>query len=180
MMLSNLNALSRHGFKEGQIENLNQYFNTVKPSASLYKSGLSLLREWENVKYEIFEYGPYQGNGNPIQWHMFFIMKNNQIRFPDFELKPINIWFKMNHFFILKGIIFESHPEFNKNYLLTGNEQDVRPIFKKNVLNFFTLTKGMHLAGRNGKLCFIKKKKIQQTSFQKYLSTSHECYSVFN
>ena len=75
-------------------------------------------------------------------------------RLPAFELSPESWAHKIAQAFGYKDIDFESSPEFSKNYLLRGEDEDaVRGLFGADLRNFFTGEKGWTVEGAGDWLC---------------------------
>ena len=101
----------------------------------------------------VFDYTYVTGKNNSNKYHrqsvMFLNSKN--LGLPQFSMKPENLWHQLTDWLrITSDIDFESHPDFSEKYFLTSeNEQLIRYLFDKDVLDFFTVQKNWYVEGVN-------------------------------
>jgi hypothetical protein len=118
-----------------------------------------------DLDIRIFDYQFVVGGGNST--HVFkqtiFYLHSKKLSLPQFLLKPEHFFHKIGHFLGMpQDINFEAFPEFSKQYLLKGeNEEEVRATLNDDVLHFFTVEKNWSLEGHNNTLLFYKKGKRQ-------------------
>lgn len=115
----------------------------------------------------IFDYRYVIGGGNSTRVfkQTVFYLHSEALLLPQFLLRPEHFFHKVGKFLGMpEDINFEEFPEFSKQYLLKGKEEDaVRSAFNEEVLHFFTIEKNWSLEGRNHTLLFYRKGKRHQT-----------------
>ncbi len=101
------------------------------------------------------------GKSTSVYKQTVFYLHSPELALPQFLLKPEHFFHKVGFFLgMKKDINFEFYPEFSKQYLLKGEqENDVRNTFNEDVLHFFTVEKNWSLEGRNNSIIFYKKGK---------------------
>ncbi len=93
-----------------------------------------------DVDVSVFDYRYVTGGGqHSRRWHQTVILfESDEMRLPNFTLRPENLFHKIGQVFGYQDIDFEAHPEFSKRYLLRAeNESYVRRIFSTDVLSFY-------------------------------------------
>ncbi len=88
----------------------------------------------------VFDYAYTTGGGKHSQhWRQTVILfESDDMRLPEFTLRPENVFHKIGQVFGYKDIDFDSHPEFSKRYLLRGeNEEAVRATFGHDARSFY-------------------------------------------
>jgi len=88
-------------------------------------------------------------------------------RLPDFVLGPKGVFGKPSS--APRDVSFETNPEFSRNYLLIGSdEQALRVFFNPGVLNVFQKRKGWHVVGR-GEWILLYKERVKPTQLREFL-----------
>ena len=127
---------------DGGLEHLLGDFKLFKKGRSkrirnlMYKSD-----DFRDIEKRIFDYTYVTGDSKSKKYHnqTVFFVKSKLMNLPEMILRPENILDKIKTLFGFKDINFESHPEFSAYYHLKGKDEEwIRAIFNKNVLNFFT------------------------------------------
>ena len=93
-----------------------------------------------DIDVSVFDYRYVTGGGqNSRSWNQTVILfESDEMRLPNFTLRPENLFHKIGQVFGYQDIDFDSHPEFSKRYLLRGeNESDARHTFSTDVLSFY-------------------------------------------
>ncbi len=88
----------------------------------------------------VFDYAYTTGGGQHSRhWRQTVILfESDDMRLPEFTLRPENVFHKIGGVFGYKDIDFDSHPEFSKRYLLRGeNEEAVRATFGDEARSFY-------------------------------------------
>ncbi len=120
----------------------------------------------KGLDIRVFDYRFVIGGGKSTQVfkQTVFYLYSPELSLPQFLLKPEHFFHKVGFFLgMKKDINFEFYPEFSKQYLLKGEqENDIRDTFSNDVLHFFTIEKNWSLEGRNNSLLFYNKGNRQQ------------------
>ncbi len=93
-----------------------------------------------DIDVSVFDYRYVTGGGQHSRsWHQTVILfESDEMRLPNFTLRPENLFHKIGQVFGYQDIDFEAHPEFSKRYLLRAeNESEVRRTFSTDVLSFY-------------------------------------------
>ncbi len=112
-----------------------------------------------------FQHIFYTGNTQSKDNQTVLFVQSTELGLPHFLLKPESFWDKLIKWLKIQNnpdIDFEDHPEFSKQYFLSGDHESfVRYTFKKgDVLEFFSTEKNWTLEGTNYFFIFYKKNKI--------------------
>lgn len=84
---------------------------------------------------------------------------NPALALPHFVMKPETFFHKIKKAFSGDDINFDTHPQFSKMFLLTGeNEKEIRALFTDKVLRFFEEAKGLHIEADGSRIIFFKKR----------------------
>lgn len=114
----------------------------------------------------IFDYQYVVGGGNSTRRtrQTVFYLHSESLDLPQFLVRPEHFFHRIGHFLgISHDINFEAFPEFSKQYLLKGKEENaIRQTFNNDMLHFFTLEKNWSLEGKTNSLIFYKKGKKQE------------------
>ncbi|MBA3804205.1 MAG: hypothetical protein H0X14_00605 [Acidobacteria bacterium] len=114
----------------------------------LFTMGNAYSRKIENMMYgtvdggraAVFDYTYVTGSGKNRQTHYVTVayFQSNKLRLPLFSLRPENVFHKMFGAFGYQDIDFANRPEFSRQYLLRGqDEQNIRNVFSERVLSFY-------------------------------------------
>lgn len=97
---------------------------------------------------------------------------------PIFQLMPKGVFQKALSPFGHTGIVLKTNPEFSRNYLLLGSDdQAIRDLFNSHVLNFFKQHKGWSVEGRGSWLVVYREsKRVKPKTIRNFLE---EAMSVF-
>lgn len=118
---------------------------------------------WNQTNLYIFDYHylrHYGNNHKQYQQTVFFI-QSKQLALPEFQMKPETFFHQIAAFLGYEDIDFEAHPEFSKNYYLKSNDEEwMRSIFHKELIEFFTIEKDWILEGVGYFLILYKKNQL--------------------
>ena len=85
------------------------------------------------------------------------VFESDELQLPSFSLRPENFFHKIGSAFGYQDIDFDSFPEFSKNYLLRGiNEQAVRDTFNYDILSYCERQKNLCLEGVDKRLIYYQ------------------------
>jgi len=93
-----------------------------------------------DIDLAIFGYQYTTGGGQSQQTISQTVMsfRSPKLNLPDFELRPESVFHKIGKVLGYQDIDFASHPDFSKQYLLRGPDEDaVRAMFTPELLSFF-------------------------------------------
>ncbi len=150
-------------------------------SNSSSKTYNTLSGNLDSLPFFSFEYKYTTGSGKNRQTHIQTVaaFAREAYIFPDFYLQPENILHKIASAFGYQDIDFAEDPEFSKNYLLRGKDENaIRMFFSPSKLASLGRTKGWNAEGC-GKWILIYKANIQQKP-EFYLSFLHEAKQIFS
>lgn len=143
-----------------------------------------LTGDANNVSMAIFTYQYTTGGGKHQQTHsqtvIFF--QATDLSLPEFEVRPEHVFHKIGKVFGYKDINFDSHPQFSKQYLLRGpNEDAIRNYFDLDRLDFIeTLGKRISLEARHDHMIFYRPgKRIKPDAIREFMAEGFRVYSEF-
>lgn len=113
----------------------------------------------DNAEISLFEYYYADKQGQTLQNFKYtvLLLRSRHLRLPYFSLQPINVFHKLDMFTGRKKISFDSHPKFEKFYVLSGdNEEALRYIFSDQVLSYFQNHIGLNIEGTNDQILMYK------------------------
>ncbi|MEM1319743.1 MAG: hypothetical protein AAGG75_05765 [Bacteroidota bacterium] len=114
--------------------------------------------EWHQSKLHLFDYKYVIGGGNNtrVLRQTVFFLQSKQLGLPQFLMKPEHFFHRIGNYLGWKqDIDFAEFPEFSKQYLLQGEDEEmVRYVMTNDMLNFFTVEKDWSLEGINYFLIF--------------------------
>ncbi len=88
------------------------------------------------------------------------ILWNDELELPRFSLHPEGLHDKVASAFGQQDVDFDSHPRFSSRYHLTGgNEQAVRELFSKDVLDYFEAHPGLWVETLHGHVVVYRRGK---------------------
>ena len=104
-------------------------------------------------KSHIFDYTYVIGKGKDRRYRRQTVLfiDSKELGLPAFTMQPEKLWHRLTEWLkITKDIDFESHPEFSEQYLLESEDEELlRYLYDKDVLDFFTVNKNWHVEGIN-------------------------------
>lgn len=135
--------------------------------------------KWDGVKWVVFDYNYTEGSGKNSRTYRQTVAYADveRVKLPRFYLAPETFFHKIGQVFGLKDIDFERNPEFSKEYLLRGSDEEaVRKLFNPGVLHFFE-KKNMdaYVQGEGSKCIYYKSnKRIAPHQFCAFLAEVSE------
>ena len=116
------------------------------------KNIISLVDGNLNEKH-YFDYHYTVSTGNSAVTHRqsVFFLKSKHLFIPAHSMKPEHIGHRIQELlFGLKDIDFEQYPEFSKNYLLKGEDENlIRTSYTDDLLHYFSENSGWSIEGAN-------------------------------
>jgi hypothetical protein len=88
----------------------------------------------------VFDYRYVTGSGTSRRTHRQTVVHVHTpgMRYPRFDLRPERVFHRLGSMLGYQDIDLKRHPEFSRNYLLRGaDEEAVRDVFKPGVVEFF-------------------------------------------
>lgn len=131
----------------------------------LFKLGRSrvlsnlLAGETEEVRISIFDYCYTTGSGKQTHTTKLTIaaLESPQLKIPAFTLRPESLFDKIGGLFGLQDIDFAEHPEFSSSFVLKGAEEElIRKLFTRHLLDFFANRKGCCVEAFSGMVVFYR------------------------
>jgi hypothetical protein len=115
--------------------------------------------ESDEVEVGVFDYQYTTGSGKNShtskQTVVYF--QSEQLKLPQFALRPEHLFHRIGGVFGYQDIDFESHAAFSSAYLLRGSdEEQLREVFGENVLAFFEKQRGVSVEGNGRRLVFYR------------------------
>ena len=153
------------------------------------KKAYNILKgAWDGVSWTLFEYKYTTGHGKHAHTYNQTVAYSDSVSmdFPDFSLGPEYFFYKIagDLFRIakFKDIDIETHPNFFKNYLLKGSdEQAIRSLFQPHILSFFEAkSKGIHIQARGHKFLYYRlSRRINPKELTNFLQEVSEVLRIF-
>ncbi len=104
----------------------------------------------------IFEYEYPQGKNNTIRQTVIW-MQRRGTRMTEFSLRPEGVWNQLGGWTGHGDINFTSHPDFSRDYLLRGDDEEaIRELFTDELLNFYERHSDLITEGEGNKLLFYR------------------------
>lgn len=126
-------------------------------------------RKADGTNFAIFDYQQVIGEGKRRKKvsHTVVWLQRRGTRLPEFAIRPTGDWISRDLFDLFTGptdINFESHPTFSSHYLLRGdNEEAIRNLFNKRVLDFFEQQTGLIVECCGNKLLVYRERITVET-----------------
>jgi hypothetical protein len=139
--------------------------------------------EASGIKAAVFDYVYVTGYGKHRQTHYQSVvyLEPANLRVPYFSLRPEHFMHKIITAFGYQDIDFGQRPEFSKNYLLRGqDEQGIRQIFNDRLLSFYESYGGTCTdAGGNQLLLFRSGDRFAPHEIQSYVALGLNLLTLF-
>ncbi len=104
----------------------------------------------------IFEYSYPRGKNNTVRQTVIW-MQRRGTRMTEFSLRPEGVWNQLGGWTGHGDINFASHPNFSRDYLLRGDDEEaIRELFTDEVLNFYERHSDLITEGEGNKLLFYR------------------------
>lgn len=146
-------------------KNVDEDSNDLFQEFSLFSEGQArsirnMIRGYrDNAEVSLFEYYYADKQGQALQNFKYtvLLLRSRYLKLPYFSLQPINVFHKLDMFTGRKKISFDSHPKFEKFYVLSGdNEEALRNIFTDEVLSYFQNHIGLNIEGTNDQILIYR------------------------
>jgi hypothetical protein len=147
------------------------------------KSMHNLMRRSENnLRTSYFEYQYSTGKEKNRTIHSLSVtaIYNPTVLFPQFAMKPENLFHRIADKFTGKDIDFETHPEFSKMFVLRGeDETQIRRLFSVPALQHLEQCKGLCIEAHTHQIIFYKQNKsCSAKKIEQFIRDSLETYAV--
>jgi hypothetical protein len=113
----------------------------------------------DNAEVSLFEYYYADKQGQALQNFKYtvLLLRSRSLNLPYFSLQPINVFHKLDMFTGREKVSFDSHPSFEKLYVLSGdNETTLRKIFTDEVLSYFQNNIGLNIEGTSDQILLYR------------------------
>ena len=102
------------------------------------------------------------GNSHKKENQTVFFVQSQNLGLPELYLRPEHFLHKVGEYLNLtRDIDFEAHPDFSRQYRLTGKDEDfIRASFNEHVLHFFTFNKKWSFEGVNYYFILYRRNKL--------------------
>lgn len=109
------------------------------------------------------------------------LFESTLLSLPYFLLRPEGIFDKVESAFGDQDIDFEGFPNFSRQYLLRGQEEQVRNVFNSNVLSYFDNDPGWTLEGFETQLLVYRNKErvASKEDFQEFEQQARMIFQLF-
>ena len=133
-----------------------------------------------NISIADYKYTVGSGKNSTTYSQTILIIQSEHLHLPSFTLCPENFLHKIGGMFGYKDIDFTSHPQFSKQYLLRGSDEDsIRETFNEEVLYFFEKDKGLNVEGKVDKFIYYKaSKRVSPKEIQNFLQEAINLYGI--
>jgi hypothetical protein len=155
----------------------------------LFSQGHS--KKFSNVMTGIYSHAPVtvmdyryttgSGKNSSTKTQTVMLIESSKAAFPDFELRPENLFDKIGSAFGNKDIDFESYPKFSKQYLLKGSDEaSIRSAFSDSVTIFFEGNPGLCVASNHGQFLFYRAGKlVKPADLSSFMQQGYDIYNLF-
>jgi hypothetical protein len=131
----------------------------------------------------VFDYRAVIGNASGRVEQTVFYWSDPRLKLPGFRLIPTDsdIGKQSDTVFKYRPIVFKSHPQFMANYRLIGpDEQDIREIFKPDLIACFEKLKGVCVEGFGNEVFVYRYKTIiHEKNFNRFYQNTQSIFQLF-
>src|ERR1700738_67315 len=139
--------------------------------------------EASGIKVAVFDYIYVTGSGKNRQSHAQSVvyLEPGYLKVPFFTLRPENLLYKIFTAFGYQDIDFGQRPEFSKQYILRGqDEQAIRQTFNDGLLSFYEMYPGTSTDGGGNQLfVFRSGYRFQPQEVQSYVGLALKVANLF-
>jgi hypothetical protein len=134
------------------------------------------------IPVKIFDYRVMMGGGkSPQLWReTIAYFESDNLQLPQFYLRPQRF---ADTFSLSSGrnnIDFKNYPEFKREYLLTGgDEQSIHKLFNEHIIKYFLEHPGQSTEGNGKRLIFHLSKVISVDNMLEFMQQSSEVFTLF-
>lgn len=135
--------------------------------------------ETDEVRISIFDFRFTTGSGKQQRTNTYTVaaMESDQLKLPQFSLRPENIFDKVSGLLGFKDINFTQHPQFSNQFLLKGPDPEaIRAFFDPSLLDFFVSRGAILVEAQAGKLICHRAKTQKPEQLTALLD---EAYKIF-
>ncbi len=130
----------------------------------------------------IFDYRYTTGSGKHSHTHQQTVaaLYSDDLRIPEFTLRPEYMWDKLGSLIGMSDINFDSHPGFSGMFVLKSlNETAVRELFKPAVLEFFQNHPGLSVEAKQSALIIYRPgRRVAPADIKQFLTHAYEVYGI--
>jgi hypothetical protein len=165
----------------------------------LFSSGFSFfLKEFKNVSQKKvnntevtildYRYGSHMPWWRGDYYHRYetheqtvLLFRSERLNIPSFSVVPKNISYKIGNKIGFRNINFEASPGFSEFYLVYGkDEETIRRVFNKELLDLFEDQKGLSLEGHKDKLIFYRLNQlVEPEGIHSFLEEGFKLFELF-
>ena len=131
----------------------------------------------------LFDYSYRTGGGKNSTTHVqtVVLFQSEALQLPRFFLVPENFFHKIGNLFGYRDIDFDAYPQFSKQYLLRGEDEDrIRQCFNHRILSFFESRQGLYTEGNGAQLLYYRVRQVvQPKNLQSFLDEAEQVYRTF-
>jgi hypothetical protein len=139
--------------------------------------------EASGTKAAVFDYAYVTGSGKNRQTHYQSVvyLEPGYLSLPYFSLRPEGLLYKIFTAFGYQDIDFGQRPEFSKQYLLRGqDEQAIRQMFNDTLLSFYEMYPGTSTDGGGNQLFLFRGGyRFQPQEIQSYVGLGLKVLNLF-
>lgn len=139
--------------------------------------------EASGMKAAVFDYAYTTGSGKNrhTQYQSVVYLEPGYMRLPYFSLRPEGLIFKIFTAFGYQDIDFGQRPEFSKQYILRGpDEQAIRQTFSDGLLSFYEMYPGTSTDGGGNQLFIFRGGyRFQPQEVQSYVGLALKVANLF-
>ena len=137
----------------------------------------------EDLALKIFDYRyrTESGKNSSTHFHTIVHIKSPLMNSPAFSLAPESPFHRISNFFGMNDIDFDMYPEFSRQYLLKGAEEEaIRKLFNREKLTFFTDNPQFSVEGQNDEMIIFKGRgRVKVHELQHYLKENLKISHLF-
>ena len=134
------------------------------------------------IELNIFDYRYTTGSGKSQRtWNeTVFAARCQEMDLPQFSMRPETVWSKIGTWFGFKDIDFDSHPTFSRTYYLKGaDEEEIRKIFRPEVLEYFEAHAGLNVEGLGDVILYHTTKRRKPEQIRAFMTDGFAILKLF-
>lgn len=141
-----------------------------------------LRAETDAAQLWIFDYSYTTGGGKNSHTHRHTIvaMESDELRLPEFTLRPEGILDKIGATLGFQDIDFEEHPEFSRTYALKGSDEaSIRQFFDIELLNRLSTQKEARVETQRNAFIYLRGGRKKPEEIKQFMTEGYSVYKWF-
>jgi len=128
-----------------------------------------------------YSYTVDSGKSSRTYYQSVISFSNEELFFPNFDLRPENFMHKIGKLFGYQDINFDNHANFSSSFLLRGeDEKAIRSLFNTNLLNYLQSKTNISIESRGGKMIiYVHGLRVKPEEMKDFYRGSQKTYEQF-